>query len=145
MTYKLYCADSMDYLSNIQINSIDLIFADPQYFLSKDDGITCSSGKMVPVSKGSWDKQKSIDDIHKFNRSWIRKCYNLIKDTCFIFISGTFHNIYSIGLALQQENFIVVNNITWQKQNHPPNLACKCFTHSTETILLAVKNKKILF
>ena len=52
------------------------------------------------------------------------------------------HNIYSIGMALEQEGFKIINNITWQKTNPPPNLACRCFTHSTETILWAKKNDK---
>lgn len=121
--------------------SVDLIFADPPYFLSSG-GITCKSGKMVSVDKADWDKSDGLKDIHSFNRKWIRRCYRVLKDTGSIFISGTFHNIYSIGMALQQEGFIIVNNITWQKLNPPPNLACKCFTHSTETVVWAVKNKK---
>ena len=59
-----------------------------------------------------------------------------------IWISGTLHNIYSIGMALEQEGFKIINNITWQKTNPPPNLACRCFTHSTETILWAQKDEK---
>ena len=50
------------------------------------------------------------------------------------------HNIYSIGMALEEEGFKIINNITWQKINPPPNLACKTFTHSTETILWARKD-----
>lgn len=122
--------------------TIDLIFADPPYFLSTENGITCQGGKMVSVKKGEWDKSKTINDIHSFNRRWIQRCYRLLKETGSLFISGTFHNIYSIGMALQQEGFTIVNNITWQKLNPPPNLACKCFTHSTETVIWAVKNKK---
>lgn len=142
MKYRLYHADCMEKMAQMPAESIDLIFADPPYFLSTENGITCQGGKMVSVSKGEWDKAKSINDIHSFNRMWIQKCFRLLKDTGSIFISGTFHNIYSIGMALQQEGFIIVNNITWQKLNPPPNLACKCFTHSTETVIWAVKNKK---
>ena len=66
----------------------------------------------------------------------------VLKPSGTIFISGTLHNIYSIGMALEENNFKILNNITWQKTNPPPNLACKCFTHSTETILWAKKNIK---
>lgn len=145
MTSKLYCADSIVKMSKLDKESIDLIFADPPYFLSTENGITCHGGKMVSVKKANWDDAKSLDQVHNFNRKWIRKCYKLLKETGSLFISGTFHNIYSIGMALQQEGFIIVNNITWQKLNPPPNLACKCFTHSTETIIWAVKNKKKYF
>lgn len=143
-TYKLLCGDCMKLLPKMEAGSVDLIFADPPYFLS-NDGITCKSGRMVSVNKADWDKKDSLQDIHNFNRKWIRRCYRVLKETGSIFISGTFHNIYSIGMALQQEGFTIVNNITWQKLNPPPNLACKCFTHSTETVIWAVKNKKKYF
>ena len=143
-TYKLYCDDCMKRLSKLPAGSVDLIFADPPYFLS-NNGVTCKSGRMVSVNKADWDKKDGLNDIHSFNRKWIRRCYRVLKDTGSIFISGTFHNIYSIGMALQQEGFTIVNNITWQKLNPPPNLACKCFTHSTETVIWAVKNKKKYF
>lgn len=142
MNYKLYNADCIKKMARMPAESVDLIFADPPYFLSTENGITCKSGKMVSVNKGDWDKTTGFANMHSFNRKWIRKCYRLLKETGSIFISGTFHNIYSIGMALQQEGFVIVNNITWQKLNPPPNLACKCFTHSTETVIWAVKNKK---
>lgn len=118
-----------------------MIFADPPYFLS-NDGITCKSGKMVSVNKGSWDEISNVNEKHKFNRKWIRLCKRVLKPNGSIWISGTLHNIYSIGMALEQEGFKIINNITWQKTNPPPNLACRCFTHSTETILWAQKDDK---
>lgn len=141
MSYELYNADCIKKMARMKPESIDLIFADPPYFLS-NDGVTCKSGKMVSVNKADWDKSTGIKDVHAFNRLWIRRCFKVLKESGSIFISGTFHNIYSIGLALQQEGFTIVNNITWQKLNPPPNLACKCFTHSTETVIWAIKNKK---
>ena len=129
-------------MNQFEDNSIDLIFADPPYFLSTENGISCQGGKMVSVKKGDWDKAVSLEEMHKFNKKWIKKCYRILKNTGSIFVSGTFHNIYSIGMALQEEGFHIVNNITWQKLNPPPNLSCKCFVHSTETIIWAVKDKK---
>lgn len=133
---KLFFGDCFDVLDEIKENSIDMIFADPPYFLSSD-GISCHGGKMVSVNKGKWDKGLSVNDKHDFNRLWIRKCKRVLKPSGTIWISGTFHNIYSVGLALEQEGFHILNNITWQKLNPPPNLACKTFTHSTETIIWA--------
>ena len=126
----------------IDMESIDMIFADPPYFLS-NGGITCQAGKMVSVNKAEWDKGfESIDKKHKFNKQWIRVCKGLLKPNGTIWISGTMHNIYSIGMALEQEGFKILNNITWQKANPPPNLGCRCFTHSTETVLWAKLNGK---
>ena len=139
--FKLIYNDIFKVIKKFEDKSIDMIFADPPYFLS-GNGITCSGGKMVSVNKGEWDKALSIKEKHKFNKKWIRECYRILKDNGTIWISGTLHNIYSIGMALEEERFKIINNITWQKTNPPPNLACKTFTHSTETILWAKKNLK---
>ncbi len=139
--FKLINGDSLKILKGIEPKSIDMIFADPPYFLS-DDGISCSGGKMVSVNKGEWDKSISVEEKHKFNRKWIRLCYQVLKDNGTIWISGTMHNIYSIGMALEQEGFKIINNITWKKLNPPPNISCRYFVHSTETILWAKKDIK---
>ena len=140
-TFKLINNDTFDTLKQFDEKSFDMIFADPPYFLS-NNGITCSSGRMVSVNKGNWDKALSVNDKYEFNRKWIHECYRILKDEGTIWISGTLHNIYSIGMALEEEGLKILNNITWQKTNPPPNLACKTFTHSTETILWAKKDLK---
>ena len=139
--FKLILGNSLEELKKIKKNSVDMIFADPPYFLS-GDGISCSGGKMVSVNKGDWDKKIGIEEKHQFNKEWIRLCYNILKDEGTIWISGTLHNIYSIGMALEQEGFKIINNITWKKLNPPPNISCRYFVHSTETILWAKKNIK---
>ena len=140
-SFSLIKGDTFKELKKFKEKTFDMIFADPPYFLS-NDGITCSGGKMVSVNKGDWDRTLTQEDKHKFNKKWIRECYRILKDTGTIWISGTLHNIYSIGMALEEEGFKILNNITWQKTNPPPNLACKTFTHSTETILWARKDLK---
>ncbi len=140
-SFKLINDDTFNALKNFEEKTFDMIFADPPYFLS-DNGITCSGGKMVSVNKGFWDKSLSVKEKHEFNKKWIKECYRVLKDNGTIWISGTLHNIYSIGMALEEEGFKIINNITWQKTNPPPNLACKTFTHSTETILWARKDLK---
>lgn len=140
-SFSLINDDTFNALNNFDDNTFDMIFADPPYFLS-GDGITCSGGKMVSVNKGKWDKLLSVKEKHEFNKKWIKECYRVLKDNGTIWISGTLHNIYSIGMALEEEGFKIINNITWQKTNPPPNLACKTFTHSTETILWAKKDFK---
>ena len=58
--FKLIKGDSFKELKKIEPKSIDMIFADPPYFLS-GDGISCSAGKMVSVKKGEWDEKIDID------------------------------------------------------------------------------------
>ncbi|MBR3459910.1 MAG: site-specific DNA-methyltransferase [Clostridia bacterium] len=140
-TAALYLSDTFYALERMLPEKVDMIFADPPYFLS-NDGISCSAGKVVSVNKGDWDKIGNTDEKHDFNRRWIRLCRNVLKQNGTIWISGTMHNIYSVGMALEQEGFKIINNITWQKNNPPPNMACRCFTHSTETLLWAQKADK---
>ena len=139
--FSLIYNNTFNALNLFKIKTFDMIFADPPYFLS-NNGITCSGGKMVSVNKGSWDTALSVTEKHEFNKKWINECYRVLKDNGTIWISGTLHNIYSIGMALEEAGFKIINNITWQKTNPPPNLACKTFTHSTETILWAKKDLK---
>ena len=139
--FKLILGDSFKELKSIDEKSIDMVFADPPYFLS-GDGITCSGGKMVCVNKGDWDKKISVKEKHEFNKKWIKECKRILKDNGTIWISGTLHNIYSIGVVLEEEGFKIINNITWRKLNPPPNISCRAFTHSTETIIWAKKDIK---
>lgn len=136
---RLLLGDSFKLLSKIKKESVDCIFADPPYFLS-NGGISVSGGKQVSVNKAVWDQGFTLKEKHKFNRKWIKMCKRVLNDNGTIWISGTMHNIYSVGLALEQEGFKIINNITWEKLNPPPNLACRCFTHSTETIIWAKKD-----
>ena len=136
--FILYEGDCFEILKKIKPKSIDMIFADPPYFLS-NGGISCHSGKQVSVDKGVWDEGLSPKEKLLYNKKWIRLCKRVLKDNGTIWIRGTCHNIYSIGVALELEGFSIINNITWQKPNPAPNLACRCFTHSTETIIWARK------
>ena len=139
---KLYNEDCFKILPHLESNSIDCIITDPPYFLS-NDGITCKAGKMVSVNKGAWDKRKGFDEIFSFNLNWIEESYRLLKEGGTLWVSGTFHNIYIIGSIIDSMNdFKILNNITWIKTAPPPNLSCRFFTHSTETILWVRKGKK---
>jgi len=120
---------------------VDLIFADPPYFLS-NDGITCHAGRMVSVNKGEWDRSRGPDANHEFNRAWLEACQRVLKPHGTIWVSGTAHIIHSVGFAMQQLAFKLLNDISWVKPNPPPNLSCRYFTHATETLIWAAKNKK---
>lgn len=119
-----------------------MIFADPPYFLS-NGGISVQSGKQVSVNKGDWDKSQGFDKDNEFNRKWISLCRDKLKPDGTIWISGTYHNIFSAAQMLNELNFRILNVITWAKTNPPPNLSCKFFTHSTEFIIWARKEKKV--
>ncbi len=136
--FTLLEGDSFRILKKLEPKSIDMIFADPPYFLSSG-GISCQNGKQVSVDKGEWDYSKTIEDRIKYHRKWIALCREVLKDNGTIMISSTLHSIYAIGVALELEGYSIINNIIWKKTNPAPNLACRCFTHSTETIIWARK------
>ena len=119
----------------------DMIFADPPYFLS-NGGISMQSGKVVCVDKGAWDKGKSPQEVNEFNMEWLRLCREKLKDDGTIWISGTYHNIFSVANCLTELGYKILNVITWQKTNPPTNISCRFFTYSTEFIIWARKHIK---
>ena len=129
----------MQRLHEIEDNSIDAIFADPPYFLS-NGGISVQSGKQVCVDKGNWDKGGTPEYIYEFNRKWLSLCRTKLKDNGTIWVSGTHHNIHVVMRCLQELDYKVLNTITWQKTDPPPNLSCKYFNFSTELIIWARKH-----
>jgi len=138
---KIYQGDCLEILAAIPADCVDLIFADPPYFLS-NDGITCHAGRMVSVNKGEWDRSRGPDANHDFNRAWLAACQRVLKPNGTIWVSGTAHIIHSVGFAMQQLGFKLLNDISWVKPNPPPNLSCRYFTHATETIIWAAKSHK---
>jgi len=140
--YHANCIEFMDMLiSKYPEGKFDMIFADPPYFLS-NGGITCHAGKMVKVDKGQWDKSNGPEVNHEFNMAWLSRCQRILKPDGTIWVSGTHHVIHSVGYAMQQLGMKILNDITWEKPNPPPNLSCRYFTHSTETIIWSAKTEK---
>lgn len=117
------------------------IFADPPYFLS-NGGISVQSGKVVSVNKGEWDKGKSQQEMMEFNMEWLGLCRDKLKDNGTIWISGTYHNIFSVANCLTKLGYKILNVVTWAKTNPPPNISCRYFTYSTEFIIWARKSEK---
>src|SRR2546426_9105579 len=138
---RIYQGDCLEILAQIPESTVDLVFADPPYFLS-NGGITCHAGKMVSVNKGEWDKPRGPDPNHAFNPAWLAACQRVLKPNGTIWVSGTSHVIHSVGFVMQQLGMKLLNDITWVKPNPPPNLSCRYFTHATETLIWAAKNRK---
>ena len=120
----------------------DMIFADPPYFLS-NGGISMQNGKIVCVDKGEWDKGGTLEYVNSFNMAWIKECRSKLKENGTIWISGTYHNIFSIANILTELCFKILNVVTWVKTNPPPNISRRYFTYSTEFIIWARKSAKV--
>lgn len=139
--FVLYQADCLKLLEQLPENSVDMIFADPPYLLS-NGGFTVHAGKMVSVNKGNWDVSNGLKKDFEFQLAWIEACHKVLKPGGTIWISGTYHSIYQCGFALQVAKFHILNDITWFKPNASPNLSCRFFTASHETLIWARKDKK---
>lgn len=134
--FSLFQGDSLEIMEEMEPEQFDLIFADPPYFLS-NGGMTCKNGRMVSVNKGRWDRSQGVQENHEFNMRWLAACQRLLKPNGSMFVTGTQHVIFSIGFAMQSLGFKMLNDISWFKVNPPPNLSCRYFTHSTETVIWA--------
>ena len=139
--FTLYYGDCLELLPLLK-EKVDVVFADPPYFLS-NGGISVQSGKIVSVNKGEWDKGIPVDEMHAFNMKWIGLCRDILTDNGTIWVSGTYHNIFSVANALTSLGFKILNVITWAKTNPPPNISCRYFTYSTEFIIWARKMAKV--
>ena len=139
--FVLYHGDSINILNQLAENSIDMIFADPPYNLS-NGGFSVHAGRMVSVNKGYWDVSRGFQDDYAFHYRWLEACKRVLKPHGTLWVSGTYHSIYQCGHALQSLGYHILNDISWFKPNASPNLSCRFFTASHETIIWARKDKK---
>ena len=138
--FALYHGDCLNVLAQLPADSIDMIFADPPYNLS-NGGFTVHAGRMVSVNKGNWDRSKGFQDDYDFHYRWMEACKKVLKSHGTLWVSGTYHSIYQCGHALQSLGYHILNDIAWFKPNASPNLSCRFFTASHETIIWARKDK----
>ncbi|MFH0955752.1 MAG: site-specific DNA-methyltransferase [Candidatus Falkowbacteria bacterium] len=127
-------------MNQLPADSIDMIFADPPYNLS-NNGFSLHAGKRVSVNKGDWDKSKGFKDDYDFHYKWLNACKRVLKPNGTLWVSGTYHSIYQCGHALQSLGYHIMNDIAWFKPNGSPNLSCRYFTASHETLVWARKDK----
>ena len=139
-TFKLYHANCLDILAELPENSVDMVFADPPYLLS-NGGFTVHAGQRVSVDKGEWDKSNGLKKDFEFHLEWIQAVKRVLRPNGTIWISGTYHSIYQCGFAFQVAKFHILNDIAWFKPNASPNLSCRYFTASHETLIWARKDK----
>lgn len=138
--FTLYHGDSIQILQTFPENSIDMIFADPPYNLS-NGGFTVHAGKRATVDKGDWDKSNGFKEDFFFHYQWLKECRRVLKSSGTLWVSGTYHSIYQCGFAIQSLKYHILNDISWFKPNASPNLSCRFFTASHETLIWARKQK----
>src|SRR3989338_6623759 len=139
-THKIILGDALKVLKTIPDNSVDLVFADPPYNMSKKNGLAWKYSKHVTMQE-SWD-MFSKDEYFKFNKEWLAECFRILKHGGSLWVSGSFHNIYQTGFIIQEffPDVKINNSIVWFKPNAQPNITCRFFTESTEHLIWASKN-----
>lgn len=139
--FTLYHGDTMELIGNIG-QKVDMIFADPPYFLSKNIS-TCINGTWKSFEKGEWDRVTSQENINAFNKKWLSGCRNVLKEDGTIFVTGTYHNIFSVATCMVELGYKILNIIVWQKSDAKPTLSRNYFNFTTEYIVWARKNEKV--
>lgn len=140
----IYNDDCIKVMKNLESESIDMIFADPPYFLS-NGGKSISSGKIVSVNKGEWDKKENYNDVQKFTYDWLSECYRLLKNKSSIWVTGTHHNIFDIKMLMNKIGYKIINVVIWKKLDPPPLIYKNKFRFSYEFIIWADKGKGHVF
>ncbi len=137
--FVLYQGDSMNLIGEVG-KQVDVIFADPPYFLSKNIA-RCINGTWKTFDKGEWDRVASFEKINLFNRQWLSACRKVLKNSGTIFVTGTYHNIFSVVSCMQELGYKILNIICWQKTDAKPTLSRNYFDFTTEYIIWARKDE----
>ena len=141
--FVLFHGDTAEVCAGLNDESINVIFADPPYFLSKGFSILTESGYRRTFDKGEWDKQTTPDKIREFNMRWLTVCRQKLKPCGTIWVSGTYHNIFQVAQCLIELNFKILNILVWQKSDPPTTFTHQRFNFSAEYIIWARREQKV--
>ena len=140
--FTLFQGNSTDICLQLPQNTIDSIFADPPYFLSKGFSIRTINGHKRNFDKGDWDRIRTPEQVHEFNTQWISACRRVLKPNGTIWVSGTYHNIFDVATCLKEQNFKILNIIVWHKSDPPTTFTDQRFNFSAEYIIWARREEK---
>ena len=133
--------DTLSTMPTIPPESIDLIFADPPYFMQTSGILHRPEGSEFHGCNDHWDKFSSLTEYESFTRNWLTLCKRLLKPTGSIWVIGSMQCIYTIGSVMQTLGFWFINDIVWQKSNPVPNFTGSRLNNSHETLIWAVKDR----
>ncbi|MBS0244406.1 MAG: site-specific DNA-methyltransferase [Proteobacteria bacterium] len=129
-------------MSELPASSVDLVFADPPYNLQLDRTLLRPNNTVVDGVDDAWDKFQSFSDYDRFCRAWLGECRRVLKPDGAIWVIGSYHNIFRLGVALQDLGFWLQNDIIWRKVNPMPNFRGKRFTNAHETLIWAGRDRR---
>ena len=139
-TNTVFCGDSLELRKKIPDQSVDMVFADPPYFLQLKKTLVRPDATPVHTVNDEWDKFEDFPKYDDFTRKWLKEVYRVLKDTGCLWVIGSYHNIFRVGSLLQNQGFWILNDIIWRKTNPMPNFKGRRFTNAHETLIWCVKN-----
>ncbi len=139
-TFAIYNGDCVEQMRQLPANSVNMVFADPPYFLSTGKQRVKIKGVYTTFDKGEWDRVRSMTEKNDFNRSWLSEVKRVLKDDGTIWVSGSYHNIFSVALCLDELEFKILNMVVWNKTDPPTTYADDRLSYSAEYIIWARKN-----
>ena len=99
---RVFCQDVFDALPKLPEQSVDLMFADPPYNLTK----SFNDRKF---------KKISIDKYEEWLDSWLALTLRILKPTASVYICGDWRSSAAIH-RLGEKYFIPQNRITWERE-----------------------------
>ncbi|MEM9223975.1 MAG: DNA methyltransferase [Pseudomonadota bacterium] len=142
LTESIWCGNSLELLADIAPGSVDVAFADPPYNLQIDDDLLRPNQTKVDGVDAQWDRFSSFGAYDRFTRSWLNLVRRALKPNGTLWVIGSYHNIFRVGAALQDEGYWILNDVVWVKTNPMPNFRGRRFTNAHETLIWAVADKK---
>lgn len=139
---RIIKGDSIEIMKSIPSNSIDLIFADPPYFMQTEGILKRTDGSLFNGVNDNWDKFSDYSEYDNFTTLWLKECKRIMKEDATIWVIGSFQNIYRLGYIMQNMGFWILNDVIWSKPNAAPNFAGTRFQNSHETLLWCSKKAK---
>jgi len=137
---RIFVGDCIAALERLPAESVDVVFADPPYNLQLENALTRPDQSLVDAVDDDWDKFASFQAYDDFTRAWLAAVRRVMKKSATLWVIGSYHNIFRVGSALQDQGFWVLNDIVWRKANPMPNFRGKRFTNAHETLIWASKS-----
>ena len=141
MQQDIICGDTIEELRKLPDGSVDLIFADPPYWLRTDGTLNRVEGTVYDGCDDDWDQFRTLGDYEDFSRAWLAECYRVLKPDGAFWVIGGMQCIYSIGAIMQQLGFWIINDVVWHKKNPTPNFLGTRLNNSHETLIWATKSR----
>jgi len=138
---SILAGECIDVMNSLPENSVDLVFADPPYNLQLKGDLHRPDNSKVDAVDDDWDQFDSFRAYDEFTTDWLKAARRILKPNGAIWVIGSYHNIFRVGAALQNQGYWILNDVVWRKSNPMPNFRGKRFTNAHETMIWASKSE----